>query len=435
MFFMAFLFSIQYPVDDGSCSSFLDKSTCLHRSTFNGKYCEWSINNTHTEGFVQQNSTISLHKNTTSVIENGGYCSYSPPNYSFLTLLLLSMILSSLTAPVDSFITLCFDDCILAPTVTIVEEQLLTSTPTSSISRRLSQISNTVRRMSVSIRKAGVSTINSMRRASRIGIQSVKDEVIDIQQKALSVRSTISIKSNFTSTRNKTINILSEFHTKTVDANKIISDALNSIDDDDDVALKLYQEFNDGFLKYRRNLTVGRRIIFDETWGPLFNTQTEMYSSSSSSTNSDDPNASKFTKLSTIIYNEIKKVNKLAKEKSLAHANTPTQILGAEMMKCFLVDLLGRDTNEARIFEKSISKGIRSTRVVSLKFKVFMITLVAGLNLYFLAASILYSLDKDSRWHNKWLVSVITNLVVDIIITGTKYYYHYHYQLYYYYHY
>ena len=46
------------------------------------------------------------------------------------------------------------------------------------------------------------------------------------------------------------------------------------------------------------------------------------------------------------------------------------------MMKCFLLDLLGRDTNEAMIFEKTISKGIKSTRVVSLQFKIFMIGII-----------------------------------------------------------
>jgi hypothetical protein len=232
--------------------------------------------------------------------------------------------------------------------------------------------------MSVNIRRASVNALNNIRRASLGSVQplSLKEEFIEVQKKALSVRSTINIKSSFTSTRNKTINILTDYHLKTIDANKIHSNALNSIEDDNDVALKLYQEFNDGFLKYRRHLTTDRRTVFDEAWGPLFNTKAEMYSSSSSNANTDDPNASKFTKFSSIIYNEIKTVNKLAKEKSAAHVNTPTQILGAEMMKCFLVDLLGRDTNEAKIFEKSINKGIRSTQVVSFKFKVIMIGII-----------------------------------------------------------
>jgi len=83
MFFLAMLFDIQFPNDDGTCSTYTDQQSCLKKTNFNREpFCTW------------QPSTSS----------GDGICSFAAPHFNFQILLLVAWLQLILSAPVDAFI-------------------------------------------------------------------------------------------------------------------------------------------------------------------------------------------------------------------------------------------------------------------------------------------------------------------------------------------
>jgi len=97
----------------------------------------------------------------------------------------------------------------------------------------------------------------------------------------------------------------------------------------------------------------------------------------------------------------------------------PANVLGVQLMKLFLCDLLGRDTVEAKIFQQAVEKELPTARVVSLWAKVLSVLLVIGLNFYFIFAAILYGKDKSYEWQGIWLSTFLVNITFDITVSST----------------
>jgi hypothetical protein len=89
--------------------------------------------------------------------------------------------------------------------------------------------------------------------------------------------------------------------------------------------------------------------------------------------------------------------------------DSPLSVAGAELIKYFLLDLLGRDTIEARIFNRTIQKDLKPVLVIPRFLKFFIIFLMILLNGYFVFASILYGRDKPSGWQWNWMTAFLSN--------------------------
>ena len=78
MFFLAALFDIQFPSNDGTCDNYRDQRSCVKRISFNAEtYCTWS---------------------------DAGTCEYQQPRFNLQLLLLVAWLQLVLSAPVDAFI-------------------------------------------------------------------------------------------------------------------------------------------------------------------------------------------------------------------------------------------------------------------------------------------------------------------------------------------
>lgn len=97
----------------------------------------------------------------------------------------------------------------------------------------------------------------------------------------------------------------------------------------------------------------------------------------------------------------------------------PASVLGVQLMKLFLCDLLGRDTVEAKIFQQAVEKELPTTRVVSIWTKILAIAVMVGLNFYFVFAAILYGKDKSYTWQGIWLSTFFFNFAFDIAVNNT----------------
>ena len=85
----------------------------------------------------------------------------------------------------------------------------------------------------------------------------------------------------------------------------------------------------------------------------------------------------------------------------------------------FLVDLLGRDTLEAKIFLRLIEKEMKTIFVVSNISKLIAAASMVLLNIYFIFGSILYARQKPTNWQFMWLQVFSFNLLIDVMYTSS----------------
>ena len=87
-------------------------------------------------------------------------------------------------------------------------------------------------------------------------------------------------------------------------------------------------------------------------------------------------------------------------------------------MKLFLVDLLGRDTLEAKIFLRAVEKEMNTIFVLSNFWKVVAVVTMVMINFYFIFGSVLYARGKSTSWQLMWLQVLSFNLFIDIMYTS-----------------
>ena len=112
----------------------------------------------------------------------------------------------------------------------------------------------------------------------------------------------------------------------------------------------------------------------------------------------------------------VKKISFLKIEKlklaSDAHA-------GLEILHLFVLDLLGRDTSAARIFEQKSEEDFKRTKVVSGFGKAVAAAVLLVMNIFFAYYSALYGFTKGLAWQRAYLFACITQLFVEIFINET----------------
>jgi hypothetical protein len=87
-------------------------------------------------------------------------------------------------------------------------------------------------------------------------------------------------------------------------------------------------------------------------------------------------------------------------------------------MKLLFVDLLGRDTLEAKVFKRTVDKEFKRVNVVSTALNSSVILYLVGLNVYFFYGSLAYSSDKSRQWQLSWLHALLTNLAIEILFNS-----------------
>jgi len=106
----------------------------------------------------------------------------------------------------------------------------------------------------------------------------------------------------------------------------------------------------------------------------------------------------RFVTFVNVIYSEISSVHRDANKALSTIDNLPPHVQSAVLMRLFLVDLLGRDTLEAKIFSRNIEKEMKSVLVLPLALKVTVFFLMVLLNFYFVFGSMLYARNKSLEW-------------------------------------
>jgi hypothetical protein len=260
---------LRYPTDDGSCQRYNTKNSCLNRQTAFDYYCDWTDD----------------------------ACQFRNPKITMTAIIILGWLQFIISAPLKLGINFIFDNILCSATHTMVEDQIKESRP---------NLRDHVRRMSLSISQ-------NLRRMSN-QIQSN----IHLFNKRLSrtMRSTITVDSDFMKMRNSVIDILHKPDTNsTVDDNNeyatnhdIHETDANQIIEEDCI------KFVRSYVKYRNNLD--DTVAFDKAWAFLNcdnnhddNDRTSFNVIPSFSSIDYDVHDKRYASFIQVIYSEIRKVH------------------------------------------------------------------------------------------------------------------------------
>jgi len=381
------------------------------------------------------------------------------------------------SAPFKGLITFVFEKIICSASRQLVEEQVALAANKTSVNvvkervRRMSiDISNHVRRMS-NILSTNTSQIATEARRLAANVRStmiVDAEFILMRKRVAEILHTYARTEGISSISNNPTDNTKVDNTSS-GSTMIITSSDTSVNDTDtatyndtvvesdinniDMMINDYcYDFVKAFTSYRDNLTMDDQLEFDRSWSFLYfqngttakvaphdsaasttmvtphdgatstNKVTPHDSSIASTTNSLMYNDERFVLFVNVIYSEISSVYRDASKALGTIDNLPPHVQSAVLMRLFLVDLLGRDTLEAKIFSRNIEKEMKSVLVLPLTLKVTVFFLMVLLNFYFVFGSMLYAKNKSLEWQ------------VTTKHTSQSHLNHYHYYYYYRYH-
>ena len=89
--------------------------------------------------------------------------------------------------------------------------------------------------------------------------------------------------------------------------------------------------------------------------------------------------------------------------------------MGVKILQLFVLDLIGRSSRRAKIFELQ-STAFKKKTVVTVGVKCVAISLLVLLNIYFIFSCMLYGRDKGTTWQQGWVIASMGYLFIDVMI-------------------
>jgi hypothetical protein len=297
--------------------------------------------------------------------------------------MILAVLQLLIGAPLKTVINGVFDHLISAATPKYVDKQIRGSQIDSN------NAGGSQRRFSLSLGAAQV--------GKSLAAINLAGMLKDSKQAAKSLRSTIMIKQDLNDKRKDALeSLLSSRNKKSNDYESNM--AVSSASDDFHIISASYTQFIAAFTKHRDSLDVTQRIQFDRKWSFLYASKVSV-----------DTDSRSIQYAENIIMNELIAVQHNGERLFKQTKNSPLSVAGAEIIMYFLLDMLGRDTIEAKIFKRTVKKDLRPVLVMPRFLKFFVIFLTILINIYFVFGSILYGQNKPSGWQVNWITAFISN--------------------------
>ena len=301
--------------------------------------------------------------------------------------MILAVLQLLISAPLKTVINFVFEQLISAATPNYVDKQI-----------RGSQVGNESLGMRLTVESTQVG--KSLANIQVVGMLK------DSQRNARSLRSTIMIQPEIFQKRKDALEsfILRSRNNISSSLSEYNIDSSNKSDNIEEIASRSYYHFIASFTKHRDGLDVTRRIQFDKNWSFIYNNRINVDADSKSIQFNEN-----------IIMNEIFAVRECSDTLYKNTKDSPLSVAGAVFITQFLLDMLGRDTTEAKIFSRALQKDLKPVLVIPKYLKFFVIFLTLVINVYFVFGSILYGQNKPSGWQVNWMTAFISNTVIDVV--------------------
>ena len=388
MFILAITYNLQAPSDDGSCVLWPSEGLCTQRKSYldsTQSYCEWAVTSTDDMG-----------------TSSSGYaCSYRDPYPTAQEVLSITVIVSVVTAlflrPMEFFFKI-----LSAPLSNRVRV-----TSSSSLSKK-----KTDRRVESKEDASFTELVKNHHISKMAGI-----EVRDIPEATIATRS-LAIKSlrelakvsppsgglPTLAGRKGAIRL-----DRLANANKFLLTDNNF--SKDVLKVSLIMAIN----HQRRALTGMELDDFDSQWGILRHTEAILARTQSS----DLSDLLFISGMFDSIYRDVESVRSRALAKIEALRVTTEEQTGLEIFHLFIMDLLGRDSPAAKIFQSKLGEDFEQTKVVKYNKKVVAAAVLVTLNILFAYYSILYGSVRGEAWQMIYLGACLAQFFIEICINET----------------
>ena len=436
MFLIALFYGLQSPPDDGTCRGRTTEQTCLARkSVFDTSqtYCEW----------ILVDDRLPSH--------NGYICGYREPVFTAQMVLVIAVLVSVITAicirPIEYLFKL-----LAAPTAdsrraaaAFIELQRNATNAVRRASQYKAMPRNTVSRQLSKRLIVGEETIlfpNSMERAQVLAHASIKTITM---RAAVMIHSqeqdAASAKSQLVRERNAVNSALVPSNNPSVewdeksnsdDGNDPAEEAEEAVQHDVEsrLATIVHQQsttasaplsVTERMDQLTEDVTLQRKLLpyseveeYDRQWG-LDPTGDFTRGDRTSCCGSTKPSQG----VQEAILHEMEAVKKLAGDKVEQLKIASDEHTGFEILHLFVLDLLGRDTPAAIIFEQKADEDFKRTKVVTEFTKNCTVLILGGLNMFFAYYAVLFGYEQGSGWQQSYIIAYIAQMFVEIFINET----------------
>ena len=359
VFFVCLLYDIQCQTDDNSCSKYITQDSCLNKKSLldnTQTYCKWNTDNT---------------------------CAYQEQIVSLPTMVLIGFLVSIFSEIVSKPVDYLFD-IIKSPSINIVNNLTEQETKMSLKETRINSLKliNDFR-LSNASSKSIVANFNLSKKSSQksifIDIGNNDGYILNDPEENIEVYCDQFIKTNET------------IEPETTKTNQYDNNNYNS-------NVKINEKLLNLINRQRLLLNREEQNEYDENWG--INPVGELMNHSG-------------------IITEINNVFYKSNEITTYLKNSTNYDRGVEIIYLFILDLLGRKTPEAKIFDKKFNEEHQRYSVVTNTSKRRSIVLIVCLNTFFIYYTFLHALLKGINWQNQFLYSSLVQLTIEIFLFET----------------
>jgi hypothetical protein len=364
MFLLALLYDLQKPVDDGSCKQFNVKDECLKRKSlldYDQTYCQWM------ESDLSQS------------------CEFNPIEINFKIQLYCVTLVSIFTSLFMNPIGFLF--LILAAPVHDSSSKV---TPMVDTNRSVE--SNTTTQKSEDIMILPNETIQAYQHA-RLSTLYLANAQVRHQQQGMEE---------------------AKYH----DDNKLDSKRPST---DDETSFHMQQLISDLKLTRRRLLQHPENslllTVFDKSWGidPL----TGEFYQRITDIPIHNPKSLQIKCMEEHLLEELGSVQAMTRDLKDTFRCKSEEQAGVQLLQLFIQDLLGRDTDAAKIFRVKVKEDYATLYIVAWWQKGLAGCVLIGLNGFFLYYAILRGYRQGIEWQRNFLVACIIQMVMEIFFSET----------------
>ena len=424
-FMMAFLYNMQYPSDDGSCRLLHAKVQCLSVKSYldsSVSQCSWR----DASGFNM--TTIHSIHNSSTPAAVAGYCEWNTPVFSPEMYVLMTVIVAVFMIPLQVVIDSLFGGIVLAPTKSVLSSH--------------DKDSHSVKALVSGAARMGNAAVAGARRMS----QQLKAKILRTPSKIGVLSKTVKVPDYLRSWRKDAIEVVSAIPDVANRLHLIHDDALTELTEKEDASDGVKDEEQGGhgsgggadnrahpsFVSSSKNVCQSESsqeviaalnqyrgfiagdpeqiLQFDEMWSNYLKIKKQ---SMGAKFHVDDDALKE-------IQDRLNEVNQEVTQNFDDIQSLPPTAAGAQLMKLFVLDLIGRDSSQARILNHKLlaSDTVTDTRVVSWGLKCATITGLALCNLGFFFMCLVYANAKSYDWQKAWVINCLLNVAIDIFVNN-----------------
>jgi hypothetical protein len=410
MFLLAMACDLQFPTNDGTCEGHETKATCLSRRSrvdSSRSYCSW-------------------HQQS----EDGGHCKYAETTFDIDAVIIVSLVVAILTAPINFVVDFLFVDILSAQSIdqnkaNRAKSRLQLNHAFSHLSRAAGTLFS--RTPMVPMKQGGPGD-----HQQAVPPASFNRHTVKIPSETSSAQSlALELASDLVGNTQRRLKMLNEGREQSRSQHLVEREKMNLVRKrtvierslgitrkhgrssstvvGDDELLTLFSSFVVDLSDQRKALKANRRERFDVRWGV-------------------DPTGEFSRRWTTlgpvnnekILRDEMQFVRSETEKKIKKLEIASDSHIGVELMHLFMLDVLGRDTPAAKIFLTKSQQDFSHSYVLPEYVKVVAWIVVVILNLFFVYFSLVRAMQRGYSWQILYAMACLLQFLVEVFFYETS---------------